>query len=240
MKRLIFAVFFLSIFCASVYAETNDIKDFAERFVKKIDAKFISYHDMGELFEVVFEAKGKKGILYLTKDRQYIIIGAVVTKEGKNLTKERLQSLNKVRFSDIPLDSAIAIHKGNGKKKLVMFTDIDCPHCRKAFEWLETKTDYSLYVFLSPIERLHPKARGKSIQVLCSDNPAVALADAKKGIPLKITSCEAGERALAKHVLVSQIIGVKGTPLFVFEDGRILEGFNEAELARYVSGMGDL
>ncbi|GER94917.1 hypothetical protein A45J_2683 [hot springs metagenome] len=117
-----------------------------------------------------------------------------------------------------------------------MVTDVDCPFCKKAWEWLKTQNNYTLYVFLSPIEQLHPNAKDKSIKILCSNDVAKALDNVKSGKTLNAKNCEAGTAKLAEHVLVSEVIGVTGTPVFVLGDGRKIEGFNKPVIENYFSG----
>lgn len=59
------------------------------------------------------------------------MFGALVDKEGLNLTQIRL-------VEELPLDKAIKI--GTGPIKVVEVTDPDCPYCRKASQFLRVKT----------------------------------------------------------------------------------------------------
>jgi len=207
-----------------------------QKILSATDSKLKEVNDIGSVYEVVTERNDQKkvNIFYLTKDKKYIIGGALFDSNLRNITKERLDELNKVDFSQIPLNDAIVIRKGSGDKKLAMVTDVDCPFCRKAHEWLKTQDNYTLYVFLSPIDQLHPNARNKSIQILCSEDKTKALDDVKADKAITVEKCKQGEEILAKHVLVGQILGVNGTPLFITGGGRKIEGFNQPALEDYL------
>ncbi|GER94873.1 thiol:disulfide interchange protein [hot springs metagenome] len=209
-----------------------------QKILSATNSKLKEVNDIGSVYEVVTERNDQKkvNVLYLTKDKKYIIGGALFDSNLRNITKERLDELNKVDFSNLPLDNAIVVKRGNGTKKLVMVTDVDCPFCKKAWEWLKTQNNYTLYVFLSPIEQLHPNAKDKSIKILCSNDVAKALDNVKSGKTLNAKNCEAGTAKLAEHVLVSEVIGVTGTPVFVLGDGRKIEGFNKPVIENYFSG----
>ena len=209
---------------------------FAEPEVfKRLGIRVIEERDLGSLKEFVIERSGKKMLIYATKDGKYLLIGALLdAKTGKNLTKERYREVNKVDVSKLPLDDALKITFGKGGKKLVMISDPDCPFCRKAHAYLKAK-DVDLYVFLFPLD-IHPQAYPKSVKILCSQNPAEAYDTALSGGKVEGKKCKEGENLLKKHILVGQILGVSGTPLFIREDGYRIEGFNVRELEEYLGG----
>ena len=76
------------------------------------------------LFEVVLEAKGRKGIIYLDSSRKYLISGSIVDIATKqNLTQERFSEINKVNVSEIPLEDALVMGDKKAPKKVIVFTD---------------------------------------------------------------------------------------------------------------------
>jgi thiol:disulfide interchange protein DsbC len=78
------------------------------------------------VWEVVFEARGRKGIVYVGFSKELLISGNVFDlKARRNLTAERLSSLNRVDISQIPLDSALVMGDKDALKKVIVFTDPD-------------------------------------------------------------------------------------------------------------------
>lgn len=197
--------------------------------------KVLSAKDLGNLYEVVAAPPGnEKQVFYVTKDGTYVIFGGqMLNKEKVNLTKDRLEEVNKVDVSKLPLQEAIVIKKGTGAKKLIEFTDIDCPYCRKASEWLKTQTDYTLYVFLFPLD-MHPKANEKSVRILCDKDPATAFDLAQSDKELTAEKCETGEKILQKHKTIAAEIGVSGTPLFISGEGTRWSGFAQKPMEAYL------
>jgi len=107
------------------------------------------------LYEVVMGEK----VFYADENAEHFFIGGIFeTKTQRNLTEERVQKLTAVKFDSLPLDSAIKIVKGNGKRKMAVFTDPDCPYCKKLEQDLTKVTDVTIYVLLYPIAELHPDA----------------------------------------------------------------------------------
>lgn len=195
----------------------------------------IEARDIGSLFEVVTKEPSRgKQIFYVTKDGAYLFAGGnLINKDKVNLTQKRYEEINRVDLSKLPLKDAIEIKRGNGVKKLIMFTDVDCPFCRRAYEWLKTQTNYTLYIFLYPLD-IHPKAAGKSVQILCSQNQETALENAQSDKEIGSQKCEAGEKMLARDKALGGEIGVDGTPLFVTDSGARITGLNTQALESYL------
>jgi thiol:disulfide interchange protein DsbC len=194
----------------------------------------IDARDIGPFYEVVIEQGGRKVVLYVTKDGKYAFQGNLFDVAGTNLMKERVEELNKVDFAKIPFDDAIVIKKGDGSKKLVMVTDVDCPYCKTSFIWLQDQTDYTLYVFLMPLDQLHPQAREKSIKILCSKDPVTALVLAETNMEVPAEKCAAGEAKLKKQTDFGTSVGITGTPLFILDTGAKMMGFNQQGLTDYL------
>lgn len=78
------------------------------------------------VWEIVFEVRGQKGIVYIGFSKELLISGDIFDfKARKNLTGERLYALNKVDISKIPLDEALLMGDANAPKKVIVFTDPD-------------------------------------------------------------------------------------------------------------------
>ncbi len=78
------------------------------------------------LWEVVLEAGGKKGIVYIDSSRKNILLGSIVDVATKvNLTKERFDDINRVDLSTIPLDDALVLGNPKAKHRVIVFDDPD-------------------------------------------------------------------------------------------------------------------
>jgi thiol:disulfide interchange protein DsbC len=78
------------------------------------------------LWEIAVESKGKKGIAYVDFAKENVIIGQIVKiKTRENLTRERFEELNRIDFSQIPLDNALVMGNPEAEKKVVIFDDPD-------------------------------------------------------------------------------------------------------------------
>ena len=104
-------------------------------------------------------------IIYTDEKLTFLIAeGRLVDpKTKKDVTGERLEELTKIDFNSLPLDQAIKVVKGNGSRKLVVFSDVDCPFCKRLEQnELSNIDNVTIYTFVYPIESLHPDAAAKS------------------------------------------------------------------------------
>lgn len=238
MKKLLIVLASVLLFAPAAWCAGDVLQDVKQlQIVKDLfppEVELIEARDMGNLFEVVLKDQQGKHIFYVTKDGAYVFAGGNLISSNKvNLTQVRYEEINRVDISKLPLQDAIQIKKGNGNKKLVLFLDVDCPYCRKASDWLKNQTNYTLYVFMFPLD-MHPKSAGKSVQVLCSANRETALDNAQSDKDIGSQKCAAGEKMLAKHQSVGKEIGVDGTPLFITDTGKRITGLQTQPLESYL------
>jgi thiol:disulfide interchange protein DsbC len=191
--------------------------------------------DIGSLYELVVKEPSRgNNIFYVTKDGAYLIAGgSLIDKDKVNLTQARHDEVTRVDVSKLPLKDAVTIKKGNGAKKLIMFYDVDCPFCRKAYDWLKNQNNYTLYIFFFPLE-MHPKSPDKSVKILCGKNHEASIERAQSDQELDSPKCEAGEKMLAKHKAVAAEIGVDSTPLFITDTGSRIPGLQVPALESYL------
>jgi thiol:disulfide interchange protein DsbC len=78
------------------------------------------------LWEVAFESKGKKGVVYIDSTRSYLVVGSVIgLGTGMNYTKQKFESINTVDFSSIPLEDSLVLGNPKAEYKVVVFDDPD-------------------------------------------------------------------------------------------------------------------
>jgi thiol:disulfide interchange protein DsbC len=103
-------------------------KDEATSFLKNFDQNIkvldVKQSPVKYLWEVSFESKGQKGMVYIDLPKKHIISGSLFTIEGrKNLTQDRLSEINRVNVSQIPLKDALIMGNQNAKHKVIVFDD---------------------------------------------------------------------------------------------------------------------
>lgn len=172
------------------------------------------------LYEVYMDGQ----LVYADANAQYIFLGDVVdVKNRANLTQARLGELNAVPHSQLPLNNALKTVKGKGERKLVVFSDADCPYCRKFEEELKKVDNITVYTFLLPIEGLHPKAVQISRQVWCAPDKNKAWDDYMSSgkIPANDGKCN---NPISENIALGAKLGVNGTPTIILSNGQRIPG----------------
>lgn len=187
------------------------------------------FKDVGPLYEVIIKTSSGKRVVYITKDFKYLILGSLFDKNAQNITKEREKELNKIEISQLPLNEALVQKGGNGEKKVILFVDPYCPHCKNLVNYLKTKENYTLYLYLFP---LSDKSKETSLKILCSDKaPIESYLEAEK---LEKT-CDGAKEKLEKHIALAQKFNLHGTPFVILGDGSNFYGSNLEKIEEYLS-----
>jgi thiol:disulfide interchange protein DsbC len=175
-------------------------------------------------------------VLFVNKDMSIMISGNVFDLVAeKSLTGELLEK-NKPRFNWSSLDLNKAIKVGNGEKKLLIFSDPDCPFCQKLEREL-AKLESELTVFVAPLPLvgLHPNAQKISDRIWCSKNKAQAWRDylLMKKQPVQI-GCAT---PTSEWIEIAGANGINSTPTIVLPDGTIIAGAQTADQIKKLVGL---
>ena len=189
------------------------------------DLKVLSVNEtpIKGIYEVVVSGKQ---IIYTDAKGDYMLVGDLINVNTRqSLTEERAADLNKIDFASLPLDKAIKEVRGNGKLKVAVFSDPDCPYCKRLEHEFEKMTDITIYTFMMPIPSLHPDAARKAEILWCQPNPTQAWTDwMRKGkLPSGKANCE---NPVAETTSLGEQFGFNGTPTVVFPNGRSQSGYS--------------
>lgn len=181
------------------------------------------------LWEIDIESGNKKGVIYLDITKKYLISGQILDIKGKrNLTQETGEELNKIDASKIPLDDAIVLGDKNAKKRVIVFTDPDCPFCAKLHPELKKivreRKDIAFFIKMFPLP-IHKEAADKAKAIVCEKSPALLDAAFEKK-PISKPKCKTS--AVDDNIALGKKLGITGTPTLVMPDGRVISGFRDA------------
>jgi thiol:disulfide interchange protein DsbC len=169
-------------------------------------------------------------VLYTDPDFNYLIVGSIIeTKTKTNVTDVRQREIEDKKlkslafpFEQLPFDLAIKKVKGDGSRKVAVFSDPDCPYCRKLERDLDKITNVTIYIFLFPIEQLHPKAPEMSRAIWCASDRVKTWDEYMlKGVVPKSPKCD---NPVDKIVAFGQSKKINGTPTLFFADGKRVPG----------------
>lgn len=174
-----------------------------------------------KLYEVVVNGQ----VFYLSEDYRYVILGNIIDISAmKNITQERSNELMRVDFSKLDLKKAVKL--SSGKNAIAVFTDPDCPYCQKYHAELKKLKDVSVYIFLFPLEKLHPKAKAKSISAWCSLDKVSAINKIFDGKEIPAKECD---NPISENIAFAAQNRINGTPATIFSDGSVKNGYISAE-----------
>jgi len=182
------------------------------------------------LWLVEVEKQGKIFPVFVDFSKQYLITGDVMRLEDReNVTRKAYFERNPVDLARIPLDDALLLGKADAKTKAIVFTDPECPYCKKMHEELsqvvEKRPDIAFLIKLYPL-KMHPNAYPKSKSIVCSKSLEM-LEDSFAGKPVPTLPCEAP--AVDETIRLAAELGVTSTPTLILPNGHLKPGFRKAE-----------
>jgi thiol:disulfide interchange protein DsbC len=172
------------------------------------------------IYEVIVDGT----LTYTNETGQVLFIGNLIDlKSHRNVAADRQEALGRQKFQQLPVRDAITIVKGNGKRKFAVFSDPKCPYCHQLENALKSVNNFTEYIFLYPIDSLHPGASEMARRVWCSPNRAAAWENwmLKNVTPPGATTCQT---PLARNQALGKAFDVQGTPTLVFPDGQVVPG----------------
>jgi thiol:disulfide interchange protein DsbC len=208
----------LVVLAVAAFSETSE-----EATIKKlIEARLgdsLQVHSVKKTpYGGLYEVRTGNDILYTDNKADYLFSGHVIdTRTRKDFTRERLEEISRIKFSDLPLDLALKMVKGDGKRVIAVFEDPNCGYCKHFRRTLSEMQNITVYTFMYNI--LAPDSAVKSRNIWCSANHAHAWDDwmlegkAPAAAPEKCIA--PNEKVLA----LGQKVGVNSTPTIFFTDG---------------------
>lgn len=176
------------------------------------------------LWEVRLRTPRGIRVVYTDATASHVIQGSIFeVRTDRDLTEERLRKLNAIRFEQLPLDLAVKVKRGDGKRVMAMFSDPYCPACRQFEKTLQQVDNVTIYVFMYPVIR--PENADHSRAVWCSPDRAKAwlelAAAPRPKVPEAAPNCN---DPVDKVLRLGEGLGVSSTPTLVFGNGERVSG----------------
>lgn len=174
------------------------------------------------LFEVRFRTAEGVQIVYTDATASNIVIGNIYeAKTDRNLTEERIRKLSAIRFEALPLELAVKVQRGNGRRVLAVFSDPYCPACQQFEKVLAQMDDITIHYFMFPMIR--PELADHSKSVWCSPDRPKAWLDLalRRKPPVLNIACD---HPVDKVLELGKTLGVRATPTLIFANGERTSG----------------
>ena len=172
----------------------------------------------------LYEVRVGGDILYTDKTATYLITGHIYNiVNNTDVTNERLEEINRIKFSDLPLDKAIKTVKGDGKRVIAVFEDPNCGYCKRFRQTtLKDTNNITVYTFMYNI--LAEDSFTKSKNIWCAPNRSKAWDDwmvSGKAAPAAAASCATPNDEVLE---LGHKLRITGTPSIFFADGTRVPG----------------
>ena len=187
---------------------------------KKAQIKIIKAFDIWSLYILTIDVQGNKDEIYLTKDKKLILSGDVID-VNNGMKVSAPVDLTGVRGKE-------AFVFGNGKDEYFLFTDPECPYCKKFESYLpQIKDKVKIRVFYFPLES-HENAKDLSLYVMSQKTTAQkidAMFDASENLDkaknAKYSQAQLTklEKHLEEQVQIGMNLNVQGTPTIFDKNG---------------------
>lgn len=190
----------------------------------------------------IYRVRRGESVGYVTADGRYLFDGDLIElASGENLSDAARRRWRRDAIAGVPESSMLIFEPETARYTLTVFTDVDCPHCRR----LHTEIDELLaagirvrYLFY-PLDGPDSASFDKAEAVWCADDRHRALTRAMRG---EEVAADADCRTpVMEHLrLAAQTLGFEGTPAILLDSGRLLSPrLSPEEVIREVTG-GDL
>jgi Protein-disulfide isomerase len=186
------------------------------------------------LYEVIFGPQ----LFYVSADGHYLFRGHIFDLKLRQDVTEPRQALARIKAIErVGEENMIVFAPKEVKHTVTIFTDIDCPYCRKLHQEIDGYTRLGIKVryLLFPRTGVGSPSYDKAVSVWCADNRQDAITLAKAGKKVTEKKCD---NLVEQQMALGQLVGVTGTPAIVMANGRILPGYiPPRELVKFLDGQ---
>jgi thiol:disulfide interchange protein DsbC len=151
------------------------------------------------------------------------------TRQRVNLTEARINQLTAIAFKDLPLKDAVVTVRGNGSRKIAVFSDPNCGFCKRLERDLLKINNVTVYTFV--VAMLGPDSQTKARNIWCAAKPAEAYNDwMLDGQTPPTQNCDTA--ALTRNLAFAQKHRINGTPTSFLADGTRIAGADMKAIER--------
>ena len=228
MKKSALFVFLFMLALINVSCTKPDYKKFADDFIKSATPlkdytiKAVEDTVSPDWKAVVVYVKQNRAsmpvLFFVSRDGKMVVPNSMVYMNNKPIyTKKHEPELGRIDFK--PTERDRIVFNPSGKTTVIMFTDPDCPYCKKAKEKLQAYSgEYRVIVKYFPLEQIHPgatmKAMGEVAEWLKKSGKDLAGTDITKE----------ARRMVEEDIMEAQKAEIGGVPTYIMEDGTLKQG----------------
>ena len=178
----------------------------------------------------LFEVGVGSRIFYVSADGRYLFNGKLIDIETRRDLSESY--LSKVRREKLDAydeaDMIVFEPKKPAEHTVTVFTDIDCPYCRKLHEEIGQYSELGVRVryMLYPRAGVKSHSYEKAVSVWCAKDRQQALTFAKGGGEPEELTCD---NPVKEQMELGRELGLQGTPMIITDTGEQIMGYMPAK-----------
>jgi thiol:disulfide interchange protein DsbC len=229
MKRLIHACSIAFALCAALGVSiaradddaTNTLMQTLQKRFPTIRINAVQPSPVPGLYQVIAGDQ----VVYTDASGDHMIVGRMMdTKTRQDMSAQALDAFYTIDFKSLPFGEAIKIVKGNGEHKMALFADPDCPYCRQLEQSMQSVTNVTVYLFLFPLEQVHPHAMSDATAIWCSPDRASAWTNWMVNRTPIPTGGSCANSPIANISTLADSLHVHSTPTIFLENGKRIDG----------------
>ncbi|MBO1926259.1 DsbC family protein [Thiomicrorhabdus sp. 6S2-11] len=180
----------------------------------------------------LYQVKLGFDIIYVSGDGNYLMQGQMMDLQtGVNMTAAAVNGDRKAIIDSIPESSMVVYPSDKNAPKqstITVFTDIDCPYCRKFHKEIPALNKAGVTVRYLAFPRSGPNTDSyfKAVSAWCAEKPAETLDKLMNGAEVDKKSCQ---NPVNQHMQYVRELEINGTPNIILEDGALLPGYVESQ-----------
>ena len=229
MKTIVLSLLIAVLAVFSVSCSNPDYKKVADDFIKtSTPLKDYSIREVADTNSslwkavIVYVRQGRANmpiLFFVSSDGKTVVPNSMVYVDNKPIFTKQLQpELGRIDFK--LMDKDRFVYNPGGKSTVYMFTDPDCPFCKKAKEkLLNYNGEYRVVVKYFPLEQIHPGATQKSI-----GEQAEWLKKNRKDLAREADVLKEAKRMVEEDIMEARKAQIDGVPTYVMEDGSVKQG----------------
>ncbi len=173
----------------------------------------------------IYQVTAGAKVYYVSADGKYLFHGDVVSlREKTSITEPVRRQLRKNMIDAVGEKNMLIFAPDHPKYVVNVFTDIDCPYCRKLHSQIDEYNRLGIeirYLFL-PRAGLQSPSYDKAVSVWCGDDRHQAMTDAQDGGYLLRRECK---NPVRDHYELAHELGFRATPTMVTDSGEVHVGY---------------
>jgi len=168
--------------------------------------------------------------VYIDFSKSYLISGRVLRlADWTDVSGGTPTGVRSVDPAKLTPEGGVILGNSVAAKKVYVFTDPQCPYCRKIHEEFKKvvagRKDIAFVMKFFPLSS-HPDSYRISKSIVCASSLSL-LEDSLADRPIPDPTCETD--AIDKSLALGKELGIRSTPTLILPDGRVLPGFKTAE-----------